>query len=1241
MSRNTNRVKIDQAFKEGYDPDVSAETLAENWMASLAEALNPEKSSGEFYWEPQAGPQTMAFYSTADETFYGGAAGGGKFLKYFTNVLTPFGWKLSQDIKVGDVLVASDGTQTKVIGVYPHTNKDIYEITFIDGAKVTVSDDHLWLYWYAGNAFKAKRYYALYNEEKGFHWEEVHGKLGTTKSLFEYHQKQVEAQNQGKRPYWIIMPLCNPVEFTRPTRTRQGDVIRIDPYLLGLLIGDGSITDNIISITTIDQFIVDRVQEIYGENAVFDGKKCVRFNQNAKLKQELKSYDLLNKYSDTKFIPEQYLFSSILTRTELCKGLLDSEGYVDDRGHVSYTTVSKQLALDVQHLFRSLGCKATITEKESGYTNKNTGEFIECKLSYNIWIQGENLERFVGLPRKKERCKEFNGGVSEPGRRVVDIQYIGKGDGVCFAIDHPTGLHVVQDFIVTHNTDLLIGLAISPLSRHKKSIIFRREYPQLKDVVARCAALLPETAKYNGNSMVFNNIPGGKTLEFGSVPFFEATNKYKGRPHDLKAFDEVSDFCWAEGTEALTLSGWKKLQDIQIGESVLSLNEDNVAEYKEVKDVVEFYRNGKMLQAKSTRIEYLVTPNHTFPILPQKKMYWKLVEARNLPENIYHPFSFEYLGAELDYFNIKKVNGRGIGTNSNQTEKIKADDMLEFMGWYLSEGSTYERGKRNGPITRIQQIKPNKKLEEMIFRLPFNFKKLNIGIDKHGKDRGVLYYVCSRQLHNYLEQFGKTEDKFIPDWIFNVSRRQLQIFFDAFVEGDGHRCNRKGIPTGGINIGLKSEKLIDGLQIIATLLGLRSKKSQVLNKKYNKYYHYLYVYSSEIKKISLRKTKHIKEVDYTGIVRCITVEDNHTFLARYKGNVIWSGNSEASFTFLSGWARSVDPTVPIRVVAAGNPPTNSDGEWVIKRWRAWLDPQHENPAVPGELRYFATIDNEDKEMEDGSPFEYKGDTIKPKSRTFIPARLEDNAYLRDTDYKSILQNMPEPYRSQLLYGDFGLTIRDDPWQVCSTTITRDGKERWQLLRANGELEKIANSNVTYGLDVAEAGKDMTVLVKLSGHVIQWVKYLKEPDLMKQADWVIHNMSGSKDAYIGVDAIGVGSGLASRLRQLGLKSVPIKVSTSSNRRSKEGNMKFTNLRSDLWWYLRERLEASENPLCLYPDQKLIQEIQAPRYRILGVDTIQVDDTESIKDRIGRSPDAASALLMALYVTKERHVGLRIA
>ena len=92
---------------------------------------------------------------------------------------------------------------------------------------------------------------------------------------------------------------------------------------------------------------------------------------------------------------------------------------------------------------------------------------------------------------------------------------------------------------------------------------------------------------------------------------------------------------------------------------------------------------------------------------------------------------------------------------------------------------------------------------------------------------------------------------------------------------------------------------------------------------------------------------------------------------------------EDQFRFLIGWNRTTLPGQRCRVVCTGNPPVDSDGEWVIRFWGPWLDEDHPNPAEPGELRWYVTEDGKDKEVEGPEPVKVDDKWVTPLSRTFI------------------------------------------------------------------------------------------------------------------------------------------------------------------------------------------------------------------------------------------------------------------
>jgi hypothetical protein len=174
---------------------------------------------------------------------------------------------------------------------------------------------------------------------------------------------------------------------------------------------------------------------------------------------------------------------------------------------------------------------------------------------------------------------------------------------------------------------------------------------------------------------------------------------------------------------------------------------------------------------------------------------------------------------------------------------------------------------------------------------------------------------------------------------------------------------------------------------------------------------------------------------------------------------------ESQFRFLIGWLRTTIPGQRCRVVCAGNPPTNQDGQWVVKFFGPWLDDKHPTPAKPGELRWYAMVDGEEVERPDGAPFTHNGETIKPQSRTFIPSKVQDNAFLMTSGYVATLQSLPEPLRSQMLKGDFRAGMEDSSWQVIPTAWVDAAMARWTPEGGAGrQMDSL-------GVDCARGGKD--------------------------------------------------------------------------------------------------------------------------------------------------------------------------
>jgi hypothetical protein len=337
--------------------------------------------------------------------------------------------------------------------------------------------------------------------------------------------------------------------------------------------------------------------------------------------------------------------------------------------------------------------------------------------------------------------------------------------------------------------------------------------------------------------------------------------------------------------------------------------------------------------------------------------------------------------------------------------------------------------------------------------------------------------------------------------------------------------------------------------------------------------------------------------------------------------------TESQVTFVTAWKRTTIQGQRTRVLLTGNPPTTTQGEWIVRRYAAWLDDKHLNPAKPGELRWYAMVDGREIETLDGElltskPFTHNGELIKPMSRTFIPARLNDNPFLRETSYGSVLQSLPEPLRSQLLYGDFTIGAAPNIYQVVPTDWVRAAQRRWE----ESEQPDVALRSI--GVDVAHGGADKTVISRLFG--VWFDELLIFPGkATPDGDTVTAQVDNVWDhnAPIAVDAIGYGASATDTMINWKMSPLAINFGAASRRRDKSGRFEFFNQRAECWWALRDALDPeSGEDICLPPSRTLLSDLCAPTFKVVR-GKIQLEEKAKIKERLGRSPDEGDAVVLA--------------
>ena len=330
---------------------------------------------------------------------------GNKAHPYSEKVYTPNGIKKWGDIKVGDLLYNTYGGITKVLDIPFDDITDIYEITLRDGRKVKASENHLW------------KVIAYNNKEK----------ILSTKELLNGYYK---IDGKYKESIYYI-PKNEGVNFKEQN-------IKLPPYFMGIMLGDGCFTQS-------------RHNQAYFTSSLQDletYKKYIPFNIKTydnrhhrwivpNIGKILEEYNLIDKTSHTKFIPDCYKYNSKEVRISLLQGLLDTDGHIGYGGNPEYVTCSINLCNDIIEIARSLGINCNMQILKNSY-----GEYYKVIFYTDIPL--------FRLQRKVNKQKITKNRAYKTG--IIDIKYIGKEKAKCVTVDAIDSCYLIGDFITTHNS---------------------------------------------------------------------------------------------------------------------------------------------------------------------------------------------------------------------------------------------------------------------------------------------------------------------------------------------------------------------------------------------------------------------------------------------------------------------------------------------------------------------------------------------------------------------------------------------------------------------------------------------------------------------------------------------------------------------------------------------------------------------------------------------------------------------
>lgn len=396
--------------------------------------------------------------------------GSGKAHPYDTPILTPKGIRFWGSLQVGDYVYGDDGKPTKIIDIPFDDKAPIYKITLKDGRTVEASEGHLWK--------------VLVHNRKGLQILSTKELLGIYKA-----KRKVSYRNPSGVEYKCGIVGNEGVEM--PYKS-----VGIDPYTLGLLIGDGCFctpeSRNSIYYTCQDSD-AETIIPLIPYNVVKRNTKYSYGIQIENAADYLEHLGLWMHKSENKFIPKDYLYNNKEVRKELLMGLIDSDGYVSNQKHpingYEISVSSKQLSEDIMWLCRSLGYNVSIHHKQPWYYNKNR-EKIQGLPSYRVSIHTDDV--LSNLPRKNNVCSASAYSHSRQlSTRIINIEYVGDKKAKCITVDNSSHCYLIGDFITTHNSFCLAAIMAHNLimgeSRevHKRTTTiltaYLREYLAEKD----------------------------------------------------------------------------------------------------------------------------------------------------------------------------------------------------------------------------------------------------------------------------------------------------------------------------------------------------------------------------------------------------------------------------------------------------------------------------------------------------------------------------------------------------------------------------------------------------------------------------------------------------------------------------------------------------------------------------------------------------------------------------------------
>lgn len=735
----------------------------------------------------------------------------GKALDIETPILTPNGFKKLKELNVGDYIFDRKGNETKISYITDTMyERDCYEIEFDNGEVITADGEHIWKISQTGN------------------WKDREYDL-TTNELIEHFNHFENLRKAGNKTGRLYVNITEPIEF-------EEQDISIDPYVLGLWLGDGDSSGGRITMSK-DDF--NEYKEIIGNNFFYlnDYSEDKRNLNTVSSKVENLCYSLNEEsIKNNKHIPDNYIFNTIENRLELIRGLMDSDGYCSKNGRCEFYQKDESFIDSVRFILSSLGIKT-----------RKRNKIVNGEVYYMLWFTSPKFNVFK-LPRKLERQKELKNHKQNERLYITDIRKTNSVPVRCLQVDSDEHMfNCGKTLIPTHNTSVTVAFLLHYVlfNDHKRIGILANREKTAIEILSRIQLAYEHLPKWLQQGVEEWN-KGSIFLENGSSILASSTSSTTVRGYSFSVLfvDEcafIRSSIWEEFWNSVypTISSGRDTKVILVScvtEDTMVLDENGISEVSEYIDHQKnggyeipnykvhgkdgfktgsiMYNNGlaETLNIYSSYSNVKCSKEHKLWAIKQnRESGW--YKAKELEEGDYICHS---------YGNNIWGNDTSINLNTEYSNKNKnnyqfpelTEDLCYFLGLYISEGYARKiENRRGGQIT----ITCGDDISPVLDNLEINYQCYD---DLH-------YTINSLYMVDLLESIGfdinkKANEKEIPKKLLKLPKPQMKALMQGIFDGDG-TTNKN---NGSVSINLSSKKLIEQIRFILMNFGVLTSYSE-------------------------------------------------------------------------------------------------------------------------------------------------------------------------------------------------------------------------------------------------------------------------------------------------------------------------------------------------------------------------------------------------------------------------------